>query len=79
MPMIGNIFAAKGDELDMAVTLLGVAKLRQNLGRVIMVDGHVGVSQNCGPHKTAERYRPSPSILVVFHTFLSVTPMTHTF
>ncbi len=37
------------------------------------------VSQNCGPHKRAERYRPPPSFLVVFHTFLSIMPMTHTF
>ncbi len=31
-------------------------------------DQHVGVSQNSVPHKRAERYRPPPSFLVVFHT-----------
>ncbi len=30
-----------------------------------------------GPHKRAERYSPLQCILVVFHTFLGVTPMTH--
>ncbi len=40
---------------------------------------HMGVSQNSVHQKSAERYRPPPSILVVFHTFLGVTPMTHTF
>ncbi len=34
---------------------------------------HLGVSQNCGPHKRAERYSPLQCVLVVFHTFLSVT------
>ncbi len=40
---------------------------------------HMRVSQISVYQKWAERYRPPPSILVVFHTFLSVTPMTHTF
>ncbi len=44
-----------------------------------LFSSHRGVSQNRGPHKRAERYRPPPSTLVVCHTFLSVTPMTHTF
>ena len=46
--------------------------------------GTRGVSQNCVPHKRAERYRPPPSILVVFHTFFEcnandtyVLRMTH--
>ncbi len=39
----------------------------------------MGVSQNSAHHKRPERYRPPPSILVVFHAFLSVTPMAHTF
>ncbi len=48
-------------------------------GRLAAAQVHMGVSQNSVPHKRAERYRPPPSILVVFHTFWSVTPMTHTF
>ncbi len=34
---------------------------------------HMGVSQNCGPHKRAERYSPLQCVYVVFHTFLGVT------
>ena len=37
----------------------------------------MGVSQNSVHQKWAERYKPPPSILVVFHTFWSVTPMAH--
>ncbi len=33
----------------------------------------MGVSQNCGPHKRAERYSPIQCVYVVFHTFLGVT------
>ncbi len=42
-------------------------------------DPYMGVSQNSVHQKSAERYRPPPSILVVFHAFFCVTPMTHTF
>ncbi len=52
---------------------------RRSLGHRLFGHTHVGVSQNSGPHKRAERYRPLQCVLVVFHTFLSVTTMTHTF
>ncbi len=38
-----------------------------------------GCFSNCGPHRRAARYSPIQCVLVVFHIFLSATPMTHTF
>ncbi len=62
------------------ITVVAVVLARVLLTGIRISDPqYVGVSQNWGPHKRAELYSPLQCVLVVFHIFLGVAPMTHTF
>ncbi len=85
MSLISTTSSAEDDDDDVVVVEVG-SRRHTTRNMSVLDDVRADIPRSWVFLKTMDlrndmnvNYRPPPSIVVVFHTFLGVTPMTHTF